>query len=388
MPVEPGESLTVTVAGGGKAGSESSLGGYKGGGHGGRGTRSGGGGGGMSGLWKGQTALAIAGGGGGAGGGTGQAGAAGGAGGGTAGAEGTVAASGGGGTQSAGGVGGTGTTCTTDAEDGVQFKGGKAAFGGDSDAGGGGGAGWYGGGGGGCAVHQGVGDAGGGGGSGYVNHSAHVTGSTQEGGGGTAGTNQTAGGNGSVKIQWRLLEPPKITGPADGGSAPGDGPIKGTGEPDATVTVKDKDGNTLCTAKVDAHGNWHCTPTKLLPCGPNELTATQKLGDVTSEPEKITFTVTKPCIEAPKIISAPPASSPKAPVKGTSPVHHGTVTVRDENGNVVCTAKVPASGKWSCTPKKKLPYCTELTATLTVNGVTSRPSKPFRTYCPPKWGMK
>ncbi|MEZ5451237.1 MAG: Ig-like domain-containing protein [Thiothrix sp.] len=36
--------------------------------------------------------------------------------------------------------------------------------------------------------------------------------------------------------------------------------LGGTGEPGATLTVKDGDGNTVCTATVAGDGNWSCTP--------------------------------------------------------------------------------------------------------------------------------
>ncbi|WP_199549678.1 Ig-like domain-containing protein [Streptomyces sp. N35] len=393
IPAEPGQQLTVTVGGGGKSGADGSNareGGFGGGGHGGNSLRAGGGGGGRSGIALGSTQLAIAGGGGGAPGGSGQAGVAGTNGGGTTGVAATLPAVGGPGTQSAGGAGGTGSNplCVDAPAAGAALQGGNGGHtrGGTAapDAGGGGGGGWFGGGGGACSPAGTLfGDGGGGGGSGYVNTSAGVTGTTTQGGGGAGGANMANGTNGTVKIQWKELAPPAITGPADGSSAPGDGPIKGTGEPGATVTVKDKNGNTICTATVQADGSWSCTPSKPLPCGPNELTATQEKGGVTSEPETITFNAGQPCISPPQ----PPVITKPSPPTGTSK-SPGKVTVRDQNGNVVCTTTVGADGKWSCPPGKPLPPCTELTATITKDGVTSKPSKVARTYCPPKYGKK
>ncbi|MER7170921.1 Ig-like domain-containing protein [Streptomyces mesophilus] len=355
-----------------------------GGGDGGRGSRSAGGGGGLSAIWQGAaggTPLVVAGGGGGAPGGSSQADTAGRMGGGSTG-ESRVSAqlSGGSGRQTAPGPAGVGVGCTatTVATEGAQFKGGAGATGGAIDAGGGGGAGWYGGGGGGCAAGPIVGDGGGGGGSGYLNTALQVAGTTAQGGGGTAGTNMTNGGNGTVKIQWRLLEPPTITGPITGD-------LEGEGEPGAVVTVKDKDGNTVCTATVEPDGSWSCTPSKLMPCGPNEFTATQTKGGVTSDVGTYTVEVGQPCISPPVITDA----GEKKPVTGKSKVTSpATVTVRDQDGNVVCTTTVKADGTWSCKPKKPLPPCTELTATVTKDGVTSKPSKMYRTYCPPKYGMK
>ncbi|MFC7308369.1 Ig-like domain-containing protein [Streptomyces monticola] len=394
LPVKPGDDLTITVGGGGRTGSTTNSagtqrrGGFGGGGHGGWSGRSGGGGGGLSGVAKGTTQLVIAGGGGGAPGGSAQPGAAGGDGGGTAGQGLTIPAVGGGGTQTAGGAGGTPMGhCNIAGQAGTALKGGNGGtigMSGTQDAAGGGGGGWFGGGGGGCSPDANpFGEGGGGGGSGYVNTGAGVNGTTTVGGGGAGGTNQKDGTNGTVKIQWKELKPPAITGPADGSSAPGDGPIKGTGEPGATVTVKDKNGNTICTAKVQADGSWSCTPSKPLPCGPNELTATQEKGGVTSEPEKITFNAGQPCISPPQ----PPVITKPSPPTGTSK-SPGKVTVRTQTGEVVCTATVGADGKWSCPPGKPLPPCTELTATVTKDGATSKPSKVARTYCPPKYGKK
>ncbi|MBC9719149.1 hypothetical protein H9Y04_42225 [Streptomyces sp. TRM66268-LWL] len=383
MPVQPGQQLTVVVGGGGKSGDNGRRGGFGGGGHGGNSGRAGGGGGGRSGIALGTTQLAIAGGGGGAGGGTSQPGAAAGAGGGTTGAGATIPAVGGGGTESAGGAAGAGSGCTALPLEGVRLQGGSGGSmnntTGTPDAGGGGGGGWFGGGGGACSsATSRFGDGGGGGGSGYLNSSRQVTGTTTQGGGGTAGTNTKDGGNGSVKLQWRLLEPPTITGPVTGD-------LEGEGEPGAVVTVKDKDGNTVCTATVNPDGSWSCTPSKLMPCGPNEFTATQTKGGVTSEVGSYTVDVGQPCVSPPVITEA----EEKEPVTGVAKVKvPAQVTVRDQDGNVVCTATVKADGTWSCSPKKPLPPCTELTATITKDGVTSKPSKMYRTYCPPKYGKK
>ena len=35
--------------------------------------------------------------------------------------------------------------------------------------------------------------------------------------------------------------------------------VMGTAEPNSIVTVTDSSGNILCTAPVDAVGNWSCT---------------------------------------------------------------------------------------------------------------------------------
>ncbi len=60
--------------------------------------------------------------------------------------------------------------------------------------------------------------------------------------------------------------------------------ISGTGEPGATVTVRE--GSTvLCTAAVDAAGHWSCVPTTPLTDGPHTVTATARTpAGVTSPP--------------------------------------------------------------------------------------------------------
>jgi hypothetical protein len=59
--------------------------------------------------------------------------------------------------------------------------------------------------------------------------------------------------------------------------------IDGTGEPGATVTVKDEDGNPVpgCeSVVVDADGNWRCTPsTPLAPGGKITVTQTDPAGN-------------------------------------------------------------------------------------------------------------
>ncbi len=91
---------------------------------------------------------------------------------------------------------------------------------------------------------------------------------------------------------------PVVSSPQNGATdVPGDTQIKGTGDPGATVTVKEG-GNTLCTAIVNNHGDWNCTPSGTLSDGPHTIDVTQTVNGQTSPPTTVTFTVgdsTNPC---------------------------------------------------------------------------------------------
>lgn len=212
----PGETLTIIVGEGGKAGDQTST--YGGGGGAGVSSYLGGSGGGRSAIRRSSTELATAAGGG--GGGASSCGNAGGGGGGPNGqtgtGNGTVGSNGAGGgaTQSAGGSGGSGNTGT--GQSGSQYQGGRAATGGSTYSGGGGGGGYYGGGGGGSNGGSTCNDVRGGGGGGSSYTAGSVTmyeGATWEtpggagdddyatgiGKGGGSGSG-SAGGNGLVII--------------------------------------------------------------------------------------------------------------------------------------------------------------------------------------------
>ncbi len=77
--------------------------------------------------------------------------------------------------------------------------------------------------------------------------------------------------------------PPPITisSPASGATVGTTPTMSGTGEPDATVTVK-ADGAALCTATASNSGAWSCTPSTGLAIGQHTLSATST--DVTATP--------------------------------------------------------------------------------------------------------
>jgi large repetitive protein len=86
--------------------------------------------------------------------------------------------------------------------------------------------------------------------------------------------------------------PPVITSPGNGDTTSGTPPIVGTGTAGDTVTVSEG-ATVICTAVVDANGNWSCTPTSPLACGSNTIPATQESpnGLVSGASNEVTFTV-------------------------------------------------------------------------------------------------
>jgi hypothetical protein len=85
---------------------------------------------------------------------------------------------------------------------------------------------------------------------------------------------------------------PDITSPAPGAVVTDSTPaISGTGEPGATVTVREG-ANVLCQAVVRQDGTWLCSPSTPLAPGPHTVTATQTDGSgSTSGADTVTFTV-------------------------------------------------------------------------------------------------
>ena len=159
--------------------------------------------------------------------------------------------------------------------------------------------------------------------------------------------------------------------------------FSGTGEPGASLVVKDGSNNTLCTATVQSNGDWSCQPSTAL--APGSYTATAKqtdaAGNTSLASAPIAFVIDTTPPGAPTIN---PPNSPTdvntVPLTGTADPGT-TVVVRDQSGAIVCGAiSVPSSGpnagKWSCTTSV-LPDGTEtLTATSTDAAGNSSSSSP------------
>ena len=136
--------------------------------------------------------------------------------------------------------------------------------------------------------------------------------------------------------------------------------ITGTGEPGATVEVIDN-GQPLGTTTVDSAGNWTFTPDTPLTNGSHEITTTQTdpAGNTSDPSDPLNFTVdtSTPNVQITNFIDN------TTPIEGNiakagvtndnTPTIVGisepnaTISITDENGQVVGTATTDATGKWS-----------------------------------------
>ena len=209
VPVTPGSTLSITVAGRGGSTTTATggAGGFGGGASGGTavsGGEGGGGGGGASSVTFAANPLVVGAGGGGCGAFSGTAGRGYGGNDGSPGVDGTHAKGGGAGTQTAGGTGGaSGTTTDPPGGSGTAGQGGAGAGTHSQNGGGGGAGGGFFGGGGGGGVRSGQGEGGGGGGG-----SDH----TAAGVSNAATTSGTNAGNGQVTITYFTVTPPAVSG--------------------------------------------------------------------------------------------------------------------------------------------------------------------------------
>jgi hypothetical protein len=139
-----------------------------------------------------------------------------------------------------------------------------------------------------------------------------------------------------------------ITSPAAGSTTNDNTPtITGTAEPNNTIDVREGT-TTLCTATAAANGSWSCTSTTLAD-GSHTIAARATDASGTTTGAAVTFAVDT-VAPAPPVITAPAAGSVTADntpsIAGTvDPALAGrTVTVRDQGGNVLCTAVAVAGG--------------------------------------------
>ncbi|MDR0285485.1 MAG: Ig-like domain-containing protein, partial [Propionibacteriaceae bacterium] len=152
-------------------------------------------------------------------------------------------------------------------------------------------------------------------------------------------------------------EPPVITTPKDGTATNKPNvEVTGTGEAGATVTVWDKTDPanpvSVCTAVVDAQGNWKCTTTKLAD-GDHTLVATQTdpAGNTSGPSNEVNI----------KIDQTPPGAPVFDRTNGSevsgSAEPGATVVVTDGNGQPIpgCGPMVAdADGRFSCDPTTRL----------------------------------
>jgi len=182
---------------------------------------------------------------------------------------------------------------------------------------------------------------------------------------------------------------PVITAPANGSTTSDQTPtITGTatyGNADdpGTVTVKDGDGNTICTATVQPDGTWSCTPATDLSPGTYTITAVETSSTATSPASApVTFTIEDTTAPAPPVIQTPADGSittdTTPAITGTAEAG-STVTVYDTDGTTeLCAATADGSGNWTCTPASAMsegPHTITATATDASNN-TSAASAP------------
>jgi large repetitive protein len=178
---------------------------------------------------------------------------------------------------------------------------------------------------------------------------------------------------------------PTVTGPAADSATNDNTPtLLGVAEPESTVTVKDDQGNVLCTAQADPiTGEWSCEPATPLADGPQTLqvTATDPAGNE-SDPTAHPFTVDTTPPAAP-VITGPAAGSTtddNTPTITGTAEPGSTVTV-SEGGNPICTAQAdPVTGAWSCEPTTPLadgPHTITATATDALGNESAPATQPF-----------
>jgi hypothetical protein len=174
-----------------------------------------------------------------------------------------------------------------------------------------------------------------------------------------------------------------VTGPATGETVATDKPvISGSGEPGASITVKDKDGNILGTTTVDTEGAWSVTPSTPLPQGPNTVTVEQDANG-TKSTDSVDFTVGKEAIAgvtatidsvnvADKSAVISGAGQPGATIQITGPAGTIEVTV-DGDGNWKATVPGLVEGANDIQVKQVIDGDTHgektVTVTLAVPGI-------------------
>jgi len=140
---------------------------------------------------------------------------------------------------------------------------------------------------------------------------------------------------------------PVVTGPAAGSVVyQKDNTLTGTAEPGHTVTVK-ANGQTVCTVVANAQGQWSCQAE--LPVGQNVITATSRDSSGNDSGTSSGVLVTRREGINSTVITGPPSTVNNKEVKVTGTAHpDADVTVKDKQGNTVCTAKADSSGNWQC----------------------------------------
>jgi large repetitive protein len=162
-----------------------------------------------------------------------------------------------------------------------------------------------------------------------------------------------------VTVDSILPAVPVITSPVSGLLTTDSTPaLLGTGEPAATITVKNLTGTTICTAVVDGTGAWTCTPSLALPEGLSTLVPTQAdvagNGSLPGLPWLVTVDSIIPAVP---VITSPATGQTTindTPILVGTGEPAATVTVKDLVGTTICSAIVDGTGVWICTPATAL----------------------------------
>jgi MYXO-CTERM domain-containing protein len=140
---------------------------------------------------------------------------------------------------------------------------------------------------------------------------------------------------------------PEVTSPAAGSVVyDQDNRLAGTADPGSTVTVR-VNGQPVCTVVANDQGQWSCTAQ--LPIGPSTVTATANDQAGNTSGSSSAVLITRRDDIDPPVITGPPATVQGRGVTVTGTGMPGAdITVKDEQGDTVCTAKVDDNGKWAC----------------------------------------
>ncbi|WP_158234953.1 MULTISPECIES: Ig-like domain-containing protein [unclassified Leucobacter] len=123
--------------------------------------------------------------------------------------------------------------------------------------------------------------------------------------------------------------------------------ITGTGQPNATITVREGD-TVLGTTTVGANGEWSLTPEKYLAEGPHTIVAEQ---NVSGQPSSATHSFT--IRFAPVVFPAATVDSKRPTLTGTGQPG-ATIEITDKDGKSVGSATVAEDGTWSLIPSVDL----------------------------------
>lgn len=161
--------------------------------------------------------------------------------------------------------------------------------------------------------------------------------------------NETEGADTTVTIDTTPPDAVVITSPAEGSTINDPTPtFGGTGEPGATVELRDADGTVICSVVVPVSGQWSCTPTTALPEGPQTLTPviTDPAGyETIGDPISFIVDLTPP--PAPVDVACDENANGTVTCSATG-TPGDTVVIRDSSGAVVCETVI-TSPTWSCT---------------------------------------